>query len=69
VVALAEKEHVPMDKLSIQQLQGVDSRFGDDVLEVFNYERSVEMKSAIGGTSKSAVQEQIRILQSVIKRI
>jgi argininosuccinate lyase len=67
VVALAEKEGVPMDKLSIQQLQGVDSRFGSDVLEVFNYERSVEMNSAIGGTSKSAVQEQIKILQSVIK--
>lgn len=67
VVALAEKEGVPMDKLSIQQLQSVDNRFGDDVLEVFNYERSVEMKSAIGGTSKSAVQEQIKILQSVIK--
>lgn len=67
VVALAEKEGVPMDKLSIQQLQGVDSRFSDDVLEVFNYERSVEMKSAIGGTSKSAVQEQIKILRSVIK--
>lgn len=54
-----------MDKLTIEQLQGVDNRFGKDVLEVFNYERSVEMKSAIGGTSKSAVKEQIRILKDI----
>lgn len=55
-----------MDRLTVQQLQGVDKRFGNDVLEVFNYERSVEMKSAIGGTSKSAVQEQIKILKHII---
>jgi argininosuccinate lyase len=65
VVALAEREGKPMDKLTIEQLQGVDNRFGKDVLEVFNYERSVEMKSAIGGTSKSAVKEQIRILKDI----
>jgi argininosuccinate lyase len=35
----------------------VDSRFGDDTLEVFNYERSVEVRFAIGGTSKSAAKE------------
>jgi argininosuccinate lyase len=65
VVALAEREGKPMDKLTIEQLQGVDNRIGKDVLEVFNYERSVEMKSAIGGTSKSAVKEQIRILKDI----
>lgn len=65
VVALAEKEGKPMDKLTVEQLQGVDKRFGNDVLEVFNYERSVEMKSAMGGTSKSAVEEQIKILENV----
>jgi argininosuccinate lyase len=68
VVALAEKEGKPMDKLTVEQLQGVDTRFGNDVLEVFNCERSVEMKSAIGGTSKSAVEEQIKILKDVAGR-
>ncbi|KAK2741252.1 argininosuccinate lyase [Myotisia sp. PD_48] len=63
VVALAEKEAVPMDKLTVAQFKGVDSRIGDDVLEVFDYERSVEMKSALGGTSKSAVQQQILALR------
>ena len=56
-----------MDKLSIKQLQEIDDRFDSDVLDVFNYDRSVEMKSAVGGTSRSAVQEQIEILQDLIQ--
>lgn len=62
-VALAEDQNIPMDKLTVSQFQGVDSRIGDDVLEVFNYERSVEMKSAIGGTSRSAVMQQVETLR------
>ncbi len=67
VVALSEEEDRPMDKLSFEQLQGVDKRFERDILDVFNYQRSVEMKSAIGGTSKSAVMEQIELLKQTIK--
>jgi len=59
VVALAEREGKPMDQLSFQQLQGVDKRFEENVLEVFDYQKSVEMRSAKGGTSRSAVLEQI----------
>jgi argininosuccinate lyase len=66
VVALAEQQAVPMDKLSIQQLQGVDSRFGDDITDVFNYERSVEMKDAVGGTSRRAVSEQVEALRKAL---
>lgn len=63
VVALAEKENIPMDKLTLAQFKSVDERLGDDVLEVFNYEKSVELKSAIGGTSRSAVLKQIETLR------
>ncbi|KAI9716002.1 MAG: hypothetical protein M1812_005636 [Candelaria pacifica] len=66
VVALAEKEKVAMDKLSTEQLKGVDERFGNDVKECFNYDRSVEMRSAKGGTSKSSVKEQIEVLKGII---
>lgn len=66
VVALAENQGIPMDKLTLAQLQSVDNRFGDDVLEVFDYERSVEMKAAIGGTSRSAVLEQIATLRKAL---
>ncbi len=56
-----------MDELTVEQLQGVDKRFGEDVRDVFNYKRSVEMKSASGGTSRSAVEEQIKILKDLTK--
>ncbi|KAK5724322.1 argininosuccinate lyase [Elasticomyces elasticus] len=59
VVALAEKVGKPMDMLSFEELRGVDGRFGEDVMGVFDYQKSVEMRSAKGGTSKSAVLEQI----------
>lgn len=67
VVALAEKEGKPMDQLSKKQLQEVDSRFGDDVLDCFNYERSVEYRTAKGGTSRASVMEQIGVINALLK--
>lgn len=66
VVALAEQEKTPMDKLSFEQLHGIDSRFEKDVVQMFDYQRSVEMRSASGGTSKSSVLEQIKVLKETL---
>ncbi|KAK0849651.1 argininosuccinate lyase [Friedmanniomyces endolithicus] len=66
VVALAEKVGKPMDKLSLEQLQGVDKRFEKNVMEVFDYQKSGEMRSAKGGTSKSAVMEQIEAVKKAL---
>jgi argininosuccinate lyase len=54
-----------MDQLSVAQIRGVDSRFGEDVKSLFNYQNSVELKCSKGGTSKSAVLEQIEILKKM----
>ena len=64
VVALAEKRDLPMDKLSHKDLQSVDKRFGTDF--VFDYEKSVELRDAKGGTSKSSVREQILVLKNLL---
>ena len=56
-----------MDRLSVQQIQSVDDRFDDDVKKCFNYERSVEMRSAKGGTSKGSVMEQIAVLKELLE--
>jgi argininosuccinate lyase len=66
VVALAETNNVPMDTLSLEQLQGIDSRFGPDVQQCLDYERAVELKDAVGGTSKRAVREQIDALKAIL---
>lgn len=67
MVALAEDENKGMDKLTVQQFQSVDKRFGDDVLGVFDYERSVELKDTTGGTSRRAVLEQLEALTKTLE--
>ncbi|KAK7717324.1 hypothetical protein SLS64_002814 [Diaporthe eres] len=66
VVALSEKSEVSMDKLTLEQLQAIDSRFTADIVEAFEYETSVEAKSSQGGTSRSSVLEQIQVLRAML---
>lgn len=65
-VALSENTGTPMNELGYEQLKGVDARFEKDVEECFDYEKSVEMRSAKGGTSKQSVEEQIKKLKSFL---
>ena len=44
----------------------MDSRFEPDVKECLDYERAVELKSSIGGTSKSSVKEQMAALSQIL---
>ena len=67
VVALSEKEKTPMDQLSLEQLQGVDGRFGEDVMKSFDYESSVEKRTVKGGTSRVSVLEQIERVEEMLK--
>ena len=66
VVARAEQKGVRMDKLTFEQLREVDDRFEEDVMQCWDNERAVEMKSAKGGTSRKAVMEQIAILKEML---
>ena len=67
VVALAERSGVPMDQLTYKQLVEVDSRFESSVMDWFDFESSVETRSAQGGTSKSRVLEQIEVLKEILQ--
>jgi len=58
-VRLAEETNTRIDQLTLEQLQTIDSRFDEQVMEVWDYEVSVERKSSIGGTSKASVLKQI----------
>jgi argininosuccinate lyase len=58
-VRMSETLHIPLNQLSVQQLQSIDKRFEDDVVKVWDYEMSVERKQSLGGTSKAMVQKQI----------
>ncbi|CAK7891688.1 hypothetical protein CAAN1_01S04918 [[Candida] anglica] len=53
-----------IDQLSLEQFKKIDERFGDDVTDVFDFEVSVERRTATGGAAKSAVLKQLDNLNS-----
>lgn len=63
-VRLAEEQEISLDSLTLEQLQAIDPRFEADVMEVWDYEMSVERKNSIGGTAKSSVVKQIENLKA-----
>ncbi|KAL7970933.1 argininosuccinate lyase [Trichoderma sp. SZMC 28014] len=65
-VAKSEELGIPMNQLSLEQMKAIDSRFPDDIKQVFRYETSVEAKSAQGGTSRSSILEQIKVLEGML---
>jgi argininosuccinate lyase len=58
-VRLAEDKNKAMSELTFEELSTLHPKFEQDVLEVWNFDVSVERKNVTGGTSKSAVEKQI----------
>lgn len=65
-VRLAEQNKISLSQLTLEQLQGLSSKFEADVKEVFSFETSVERRDVVGGTSKRAVLEQIETVKKVL---
>ena len=63
-VRLAEEQHIRLDALTLEQLQAIDARFEPDVMQVWDYEMSVERKKSTGGTAKSSVLKQIEDMKA-----
>ena len=66
-VAHSEKTGISMDKMTFADFQRIDARFGEDILAVFDYEHSVEMHAAPGGTARASVLEQVKHLKSLLQ--
>ena len=58
-VKLAEDKGVPLDSLSLSDLQSLHPGFSDDVSSLWSYEHSAESRDSAGGTSRRRVLEQI----------
>ncbi|KAF4981787.1 hypothetical protein FZEAL_2460 [Fusarium zealandicum] len=65
-VAKSEETGIPMNELSYEQIKAIDERFEEDIADVFNYDTSVESRTAKGGTSKATVLEQIEVLKKML---
>ncbi|ORX80147.1 argininosuccinate lyase [Anaeromyces robustus] len=62
-VRLAEERGVGMNELKLEDFQNLHELFTEDVYDIFKYEKSVENRNAIGGTSRKTVEAQIALLE------
>ncbi|KAE9029037.1 Argininosuccinate lyase [Phytophthora rubi] len=58
-VRLAEDKNKPLSALTFEELSTLHLKFEQDVMDVWDFDVSVERKNVTGGTSKSAVEKQI----------
>lgn len=65
-VALAESRKCQLNDLTLQDFKNLNEKFTDDVRDVFDFEASVERRSAIGGPSRKMIQRQISTLRAAL---
>ncbi|KAF0774665.1 hypothetical protein AaE_001636 [Aphanomyces astaci] len=67
-VRLAEDANKPLSDLTLAELQSLHPEFEPDVMDIWNYEASVERKNVPGGTSESAVLNHVRDVKAWIAK-
>jgi argininosuccinate lyase len=65
-VALAEQTKVQISDLSMAQYNELSEHFTEDVMDIFNFENSVEKRNAIGGPSRAMIQRQVDVARERI---
>ena len=59
LVRLAEKSNRKLEQLSLEEMQGVDSRITDDVFSILGVLESVTSRTSYGGTAPQNVLSQV----------
>ena len=59
VVRRAERAGVPLSELSVDEMREEHESFGDDIRDVFDWERSADTRDSDGGTSLRSVRNQL----------
>lgn len=67
-VKLAEDKGCALSDLTVTELQNIHPLFTEDVVEVWNFQRSAEMRDTEGGTSTRSVLEQVEKLREYLKQ-
>jgi len=68
VVRVAEDQGIAVNQLPLEAFQEAHTAFDSDVLDVFDWERSVEAREAPGGTARKAVLEQITAAETRLQQ-
>jgi argininosuccinate lyase len=68
-VRLAEERNTSMSALSLSDFKQLHAAFDKDIAEIWDFEKSVENRASVGGTSKDTVLEQIRKLRAWLTKV
>jgi argininosuccinate lyase len=66
VVRKAEEKGASIAELELPDLKQISPQFEADIVDVFDFERSVERRSAQGGTSRSSVLGRISAIEAYL---
>ncbi|MCD6289212.1 MAG: argininosuccinate lyase [Anaerolineae bacterium] len=67
-VRRAEELGIPLRRLPLTELQAISPLFGEDVAEVWDFERSVERRRSAGGTARAAIEAQIAQARALVRK-
>ena len=68
LVAMAAERKIPLEKLSLSDMQGVDKRITAEVHDVLGVDKSVKSRVSYGGTAPANVRNQARAWLKKIAR-
>ncbi|KAJ3408844.1 argininosuccinate lyase [Chytriomyces hyalinus] len=63
-IKMAEDRKAPVSSLTVADFKTLHEAFEEDVVELWDFERSIETRNAAGGTAKESVREQIRLMKA-----
>ena len=66
VVRLAEEEGVPLDEVDLEAMREVSGHFGEDVMALFDFERSLAQRAVTGGTAAGALEAQLEAARGAL---
>ncbi|ENH73897.1 Argininosuccinate lyase [Fusarium oxysporum f. sp. cubense race 1] len=66
VVRKAEEKGISIAELELPDLKQISPQFEADIVDVFDFKRSVERRTAQGGTSRSSVLGQISAIEAYL---
>jgi len=67
-VRIAKEKQIPLDKLSFSEWKEMDDVIEPDIIKIFNPQYSISRRPSAGGTSKSAVLQQLTLAKETLKR-
>ncbi|BAF69771.1 argininosuccinate lyase [Nitratiruptor sp. SB155-2] len=68
-VALAEQKQKDLSELSLAELQSIDPRIQNDVLQYLDLQHSMNARNSYGGTAKEQVEKQIEYFERFLEEL